>query len=196
MTVPHLYKPRNNRPPGPPSSYQLLLGIEGHAKLGSFHLSSQSNQSWHPVAAGKLYRAVNKHSMLSVFILSTLSWNLPGGRFQGGLLNLKGLNAKAFAHCGNLFSFVFTITKKLKSHLARKRCRDHNFDLLSMLDTNLYYTHSNYRGNDPWPLWIKPIRQTIRACLWHRCPYSRAFCKSHTMLRGRHERDLKSLDHY
>lgn len=43
----------------------------GHVKLCNVHLSSQSNQFWHPVADGKSYRAVNKHGMLSVFILST-----------------------------------------------------------------------------------------------------------------------------
>lgn len=52
------------------------LGTEGqrmgHVKLCSVHLSSQSNQLWHPVAVGKSYTAVNKHGMLSVFILSTL----------------------------------------------------------------------------------------------------------------------------
>lgn len=152
----------------------------GHVKLCSVHLSSQSNQLWHPVAVGKSYRAVNKHGMLSVFILSTLGWSLPWGRFQGGLLNLQGLNTNALLFTVEIFSrpshclLWWSIKMKKQCH-QQKVTR--SFDLLRTFNTNLcirpcdLITWGMILGHFEY----KPIRQTTRAYLWHCGTFARVF---------------------
>ncbi len=146
----------------------------GHVKLCSVHLSSQSNQLWHPVAVGKSYRAVNKHGMLSVFILSTLGWSLPWGRFQGGLLNLEGLNTNALVHGGDLFSsFARSALMIYKNEKAVSPAKgDKIFWFIKNVQHKFMQPsmRPNYLGNDTWPLWIQAhtsTYQSISLTQWH-----------------------------